>query len=723
MCGIAGIIKIHDPKDGIPPPPMEAIPETWLDILDESIKHRGPDGQGRFRDRATREDGTIVDVALVHRRLSIIDHDGGHQPMVHDGEQLRPDLTYQPGDTPIIASEIEPNKPLVAVAFNGCIYNHRELREELEAAGHVFETDHSDTEVLVHGWWEWGLGQHDRKQPKGKPWFTRNGGLPSHLEGMWALFCWTSQTGDLLISTDRFREKRTWHTSFDNNAHLFSSSPAGFIELASRSDADGHRLPINLDFLSSLRQCIKNHSAPDRLEDVDLAFSWQGKTLLAKEWNWYRNETCDTYSRRTLNLKVDEIDKLLARSVQARLDADVPVGLFLSGGIDSGLLAAHAHSIDPSIKAYTIRMPDPSFDESDAASQTAAAIGINCQIVECNPQPATDLVDLIEGLGFPFGDSSLLPTHWVSKAARENVRVALSGDGGDELFAGYQRHQVAGILCNLRSFLTLIPSALLPQRDPSSKHTQLARLGSAARERGYPSLRDGFSAGQHSRLLSRYRITPAIGCTTGGIFKFGTSLFGLFRLFDPNSKYKAISEALRSDLHSYLPYDLLAKTDTASMHNALEVRCPFLDSELVHAATTATIQSLMPNGERKGLLKQVARKYLPVHIVDRPKQGFAIPIGEWFRTDYGDMRQLLLDHLRSSDPFPGLGEAGIEINMKFVEQMIREHDAAGEKSINPWHGRDHSQRLYMLLVLSIWSKWLDRIRTEPVTHDHKKTHG
>ncbi|MEZ6165518.1 MAG: hypothetical protein R3B67_13915 [Phycisphaerales bacterium] len=135
MCGIAGVIKIHDPKDGPPPPPLEAIPEAWLDILDESIKHRGPDGQGRFRDRAVREDGTVVDVALVHRRLSIIDHAGGHQPMVHDGERLRPDLTYQPGESPIIASEVEPDKPLVAVVFNGCIYNHRERAKSSKSRG------------------------------------------------------------------------------------------------------------------------------------------------------------------------------------------------------------------------------------------------------------------------------------------------------------------------------------------------------------------------------------------------------------------------------------------------------------------------------------------------------------------------------------------------------------------------------------------------------------
>ncbi len=148
------------------------------------------------------------------------------------------------------------------------------------------------------------------------------------------------------------------------------------------------------------------------------------------------------------------------------------------------------------------------------------------------------------------------------------------------------------------------------------------------------------------------------------------------------------------------------------MSVGLEVRSPFLSKKLISIGLQTPLEILMPKGERKGLLKQVARKYLPDHIVDRPKQGFAIPIGQWFRTDYGDMRQLLYDHLESNDPFPGLAEAGVKINMKFVNQMLREHDAAGEKSINPWHGRDHSQRLYMLLVLSIWSKWLARVRED-----------
>lgn len=156
------------------------------------------------------------------------------------------------------------------------------------------------------------------------------------------------------------------------------------------------------------------------------------------------------------------------------------------------------------------------------------------------------------------------------------------------------------------------------------------------------------------------------------------------------------AEAIAIDLFNYLPDDILRKTDTASMQVGLEVRCPFLAREVYWAAMNATMGSLMPQGERKGLLRAVARKYFPSEIVDRPKMGFAIPIGEWFRTDYGGMKQLLMDHLESQEPWgsPGLG---IDLNMKFVRRMVDEH--MNQK-------RDHSQRLYMLLVLSIWAKWL-----------------
>ncbi|MBO6513569.1 MAG: asparagine synthase (glutamine-hydrolyzing) [Phycisphaerales bacterium] len=694
MCGIAGVIKVHDPKDGPPPPHLEAIPESWLDILDDSIKHRGPDGQGRFRDRATRDDGTIVDVALVHRRLSIIDHDGGAQPMVHDGDRLRPDLTYQPGDTPIIASEIEPNKPLIAVAFNGCIYNHRELRKELEAAGHVFETDHSDTEVLLHSWRSWEEE-------------VKNTGATRWLNGMYACIFWDRGSGQCSTFRDPFGQKPLYiDLAIDLKTRVFSSSFSAFPRLPLGTMQDPN---TEADFEPSIPRAV--------FTGPWLRLGWED---LHGSEKWFKNAhpACDIPSNvvdpiepshfgviawmnrigKLPALNADTTEELLRNAVRRRLEADVPLGCFLSGGIDSSLISKFALDEAGSLETFTVRMPSIEYDESAASQEIANHLGTKHHILECQANPAEDLIELIEQLGLPFGDSSLLPTYWVSEAASQNVKVALSGDGGDELFYGYERHRVSDILESSPSFLKWFPTSLLSERDPKSKYTKLARL---------------------IRLM---RVTPVSFCT---------ELAAIFSLHDykklnANSKPDKWAIATRDgldfvidripdprgwDILNYLTGDLLRKTDTASMAVALEVRCPFLDPDLAQAALATPKDILMPNGERKGLLKQVARKYLPDHIVDRPKQGFAIPIGEWFRSDYGDMRQLLLDHLRSSDPFPELAEAGVNINMKFVEQMIREHDAAGEKSINPWHGRDHSQRLYMLLVLSIWCKWLQRIRS------------
>ncbi len=686
MCGIAGVIKIHNPKDGTPPPHLEAIPEAWLDILDDSIKHRGPDGQGRFRDRAIRDDGTIVDVALVHRRLSIIDHEGGSQPMVHDGEHLRPDLTYQPGETPIIASEVEPEKPVVAVVFNGCIYNHRELRKELEAAGHVFETDHSDTEVLVHGWREWKLYINDQ------------------IDGMYAAMIWNGSTGQLVHGRDFVGEKPIYsaYPNQTNTPHTiaFNSTCSGLVTLVKHANNIGD--PVWID---ALPEYITNGYWRYPATEDCAAYTKLSEWLAMPSQPRQGGTTTTPHTRRLSRLltlpargehhpkrfwtKADVASTYITEAVCSRLEADVPLGVFLSGGIDSALIAAIAHQERPDIKTFTVRMPDERYDESVAAQQTAESIGTDHTTLDCELNPAQDLIKLIEQLGLPFGDSSLLPTYWVSKAAREHIKVALSGDGGDELFGGYRRHTIAPTLNRWHHLLKLIPTSLLDERHPGNKTTYLARLATAARYGGYTELLAIFPTPDLRKLI------PSIDGESVG-----------------NDTFHEITDPLRHDFTHYLPDDLLRKTDTASMAVGLEVRAPFLARDLVEAAMRTPLDILMPNGERKGLLKQVARKYLPDHIVDRPKQGFAIPIGEWFRSDYGSMRQLLLDHLRSSDPFPGLNDAGVQINMKFVEQMLKEHDAAGEKSINPWRGRDHSQRLYMLLVLSIWCKWLYRVRQE-----------
>lgn len=680
MCGIAGVIKIHDPKDGPPPTPLQAIPEEWLDILDESIKHRGPDGQGRFRDRAVREDGTVVDVALVHRRLSIIDHEGGHQPMVHDGERLRPDLTYQPGETPIIASEVEPEKPLVAVVFNGCIYNHRELRVELEGQGYKFETDHSDTEVLVHGW------RQDQVRVR------------HQLDGMYGVAIWERYAATLTTMRDDFGQKPLYRSAHWHNLNALSSSTAGLLALAASIQETGENNP------GQTRGWIK-YGWNQAAKVLGVAESMLPGVSTAIPSNEQDDEGWAHVHNLLLNpeqkdLNAETLDNLLRAAVRSELEADVPIGCFLSGGIDSALICHYAKEAHADITAYTVRMPIASFDESDAASETAKHLGIHHRVLDCDLNPSDDLIQLIEQLGLPFGDSSLLPTHWVCRSARREVKVALAGDGGDELFLGYDRHRVLSLINKLGipSLASLAAKALPVGRNPKSRVTRASRLLNAAAGEGYKELVAIFPSPFDEQL---------------GISIKPMDHWGLTRGLTPGDGI-----SLRFDRMFYLPEDLLRKSDTASMAVGLEVRAPFLAKELVEAALRTPIEILMPKGERKGLLKQVARKYLPDHIVDRPKQGFAIPIGEWFRNDYGGMRQLLHDHLRSSDPFPGLAESGVELNMKFVERMLKEHDAAGEKSINPWHGRDHSQRLYMMLVLSIWAKWLERVRT-----GQEKTHA
>src|ERR1044071_5252906 len=242
MCGIAGILRVHPP--GAPPPPPEvAIPEAWLDILDESIKHRGPDGQGRFRDRAVRPDGTVVDVALVHRRLAIIDLAGGGQPMgslrappggvgespgageaglalLFHGAPNDP-VRYRPLGAPTLARGArQGDADLVAVVFNGCIYNHRELRRELQAAGHEFETDHSDTEVLVHGWREWGAE------------------LVGRLDGMYAAAIWDRHAGTLALARDPAGEKplHLGGRTMDGAPVVFASSDAALLRVETRAN-------------------------------------------------------------------------------------------------------------------------------------------------------------------------------------------------------------------------------------------------------------------------------------------------------------------------------------------------------------------------------------------------------------------------------------------------------------------------------------------------------
>lgn len=710
----------------------QSIPEAWLDILDESIRHRGPDGHGRFRDRAIRADGRVVDVALVHRRLSIIDHAGGAQPMVlripkgapsaSSGVLMQDHARGRPNPGRLLSLEevaahnrrvlaeahvapdagsADPELALgalsggrVAVVFNGCIYNHRELRAELLRGGHVFASDHSDTEVLVHGWRAWRDGLFDR------------------LDGMYALAIWDGAAGECILARDTFGEKPLYHLGglLDGpGCFAFASTVPGLLRLdpvllgESRPRGGGGNDPgfwVRPWIKYGWNQGIM---PTGRLKEVVGGSRWVVPSLHSDDpsrWLSWAPHLHECRNPTHEPLSAERVESLLRHAVALRLEADVPLGCFLSGGLDSAIIAAMAVRERPDIRAFTVRMPGAAYDESGAAGATARAIGIKHTVLDCDPNPAEDLTRLVRQIGLPFGDSSLLPTHWVSRAAHREVRVALAGDGGDEMFLGYDRHRAIPWLSRLSRLPPETLQALadaLPIRvggGRRSKRDRLARLVNAAAVDEYKELVAIFPAPLDEQLgIAR--------ADRRGWWR--TPHFGITRVAGDPAIHR--QNALRFDRMFYLTCDLLRKTDTASMAVPLEVRSPMLQTDLARAAINAPISSLMPRGEQKGLLRQVARKYLPAEIVDRPKMGFAIPIGEWFRTGYGGLRTMLLDHLNSTEPFgpPGLG---IDLNMNFVRRMLDEHLGTGPSGLVR---RDHSQRLYMLLVLSVWAKWIGRL--------------
>jgi asparagine synthase (glutamine-hydrolysing) len=700
MCGIAGILRVHPPGQPTPPA-VAAIPEDWLDILDDSIKHRGPDGHGRFRDRAVRADGTTVDVALVHRRLSIIDHAGGAQPMVWGAGKLVQDggFTGGRGSSPAASAPAgcwtsplpdgRGSDELVAVVFNGCIYNHHELRRELQGAGHRFETDHADTEVLIHGWREWGPHIIER------------------LDGMYAFAIWDRAKGELAVARDGFGEKPL-HVLFLGGTGItpgraFCSSVGGLVRLrhVANETMCGHAT-----HLPALRGWIKYGWAQDPpipgitqhgadtcsmlVEDV-LEFGDPNSRRAPVQAGW-RNLTFEPRDR---IWTVEDAELALRAAVHTRLEADVPMGVFLSGGLDSSLVAAFAREVVTDLDAFTVRMPGRGFDESEYAAAVAHHLDVRHHILDWPPQarPSEDLPRLIAEAGVPFGDSSLLPSAWVSRAAREHVGVALGGDGGDEMFLGYERHRVVKLLSRLkaipRPLRAAAARAITHGASATSSRTLASRLLNAAAHSGYKELTAIFPA-PFDRELG-LRPGPSDPYEMGADFQhFGTT---------PGDE----ASSLRFDLRFYLPDDLMRKADTASMSVALELRSPMLATRVAGEAMRASVSSLMPRGRRKGLLREVARRHLPERVLDLPKRGFSIPIGEWFRTDYGGMKHLLMDHLNSPDPWAGLG---LDLNMKFVRRMLDEHLGTG---VSGRVVRDHSQRLYMLLVLSIWAKWMRSI--------------
>jgi len=662
MCGFACILRVTEPpREGwgsqTPPTPDEAVPEDWLDELEPSVAWRGPDGSGRFRDRTVRPDGTVVDLAMVHYRLAIVDLDGGAQPMVSDAPSDR------------VSQRLEADHPLrgagrVAVAFNGHVCNHRAVREELERGGHEFVSDHSDTEAFVHGWRAWGTD------------------LPKHLEGMYASAVWDGALGELALLRDRFGEKPLYVSGEpEHRVWLAGSNASGLRRLVGELGGPTGISPENLTEWLSLGYHAEQMPFPGVVQIPPGSLVVAPAVTAIDHQKLYRKGLAGklpgdwSRSRPRLEGKrgaMRKVDQALRDAVERRLEADVPVGCFLSGGIDSSLVAYHAAGLlaerGRRLTTLCVRMPDPKYDESARAEETARALGTDHRTIETDPMPAEDLVLLIRTLGLPLGDSSLLPTFWACQAAAREVGVALSGDGGDELFLGYERYRGATWLSSARLLGAL--EFLFPQRDPKSRWTKAGRLIEASKGRGYRDLLSIFPLAQ---------LRPLLGLTP--LAKPGLE----------SDKPESYARVREYDLRHHLPGDLLLKVDTASMLAGLEVRSPFLDSDVARTALGLSVSRVRMHNKPKGVLRALVRRHLGSDLAGRAKSGFAVPIGRWFREDYGGLGTLLHDHLRSSDPFPGVP---LDIQPKRLLRLLDEHELKQ---------REHGQRLYALLVLSIWA--------------------
>lgn len=590
--------------------------------------HRGPDGHGVSEH---------PHCTLAHVRLAIIDRLGGDQPM----------HTTACGD----------HGPLHLV-FNGEIYNHRELRAKLAKLGHPFTSDHSDTEVLLLGYRAYGKE------------------LPKHLRGMFAFAIWDEQRRALFMARDRMGKKPLYVCRRANEL-TFASLPATI--------AAGTDEPLTPDpqaLLTYLRFGYPFGSSMLKGVDEVRSGHWmtvdsQGAIQTERYWR------PPPISRTSTSIgAVDSVEQVLEEAVAVRLEADVPLGCFLSGGIDSSLIAALAQRTlkargAPRLKTFSVSHTDTDYDESPHARAIAEHIGSDHTELRADPSDLFgDLERLMQTTGEPTADSGILPSHWLCKAARRHIKAALTGDGGDELFGGYDRYRALALLTRHRWWMLAVPGKLIHSPNGRSRRARLRRLLDAAAAGHQPS-------SQYARMVHLFNDTQIKSLAPGLMQAQPRDAIN-----DWPDEPDAVQAAMRWDLAHYLPHELLRKADRSSMAVALELRCPMLDTQVVDLAGHLPTSVLMPDGRVKGLLRKLAGRHVPASVINLPKRGFSVPIGRWFREDH---RRALCDCLTGPE-LEGLG-----MERKQVSRYLDEH----------LRGRaDHSHRLFALVQLSLWGRWL-----------------
>lgn len=603
MCGFAGIFRYRNLSSS-------QIAEIAVNMGD-AIRHRGPDDFGTWSDDEAQ-------ITLVHRRLSIVDLSAaGHQPMVSASSRY-------------------------VIAFNGEIYNHLKVRKELEAAGfHVTWKGHSDTETLLASIEAWGLHESLVKA-----------------SGMFAFALWDRQERELHLARDRIGEKPLYY-GWQNGVLLFGSELKA-LKAHPAFDGEIDRTSISLQMkYSYIPAPYSIYKGIKKLMPGSFLSLSESSDILCDPTEYW--SLCDVIARgkeRTLRASDDvitKLDDLLSSAVSKQAIADVPLGTFLSGGIDSSLITSlmQAQSSSP-VKTFTIGFDENGYNEAEYAKAVASHLGTEHTELYISARQTLDVIAILpEIYDEPFSDSSQIPTYLVSKMTRQHVTVALSGDGGDELFGGYNRYLGTERWWNLTRRIPLHLRHLASGSLTSIDASYWDRLGSiiapVSNKKIWNNLANnvaklaGVLAVDESARLYEHFTThwsdPSALVINGPDFHV-QSRGSAIQLDSIVEKMMAL------DTLSYLPDDILVKVDRAAMAASLETRVPFLDHSVIEFAWSLPLEMKIRNGRAKWILRQILEKYIPKDLIDRPKMGFGIPLESWLRGPLRLWAEELLDESR-----------------------------------------------------------------------------
>ena len=607
---------------------VETVSSDMLKRMCDSISHRGPDDEGYYINGP---------IGLGHRRLSIIDLDSGKQPIANEDQTIW-------------------------VVFNGEIYNYVELREFLISRGHIFSTN-TDTEVIVHLYEEQGEE------------------FLSSLRGMFAIALWDERKRVLLLARDRVGKKPLYYSIIPEKGLLFGSEIKAILQ---DPDVKRELNPEALDAYLTLLYVpapLSMFRNIQKLPAGHLLVCSQEKVTIREFWDLHY---APATAAREDDL-VEELEAIFRESVRIRLRSDVSIGAFLSGGVDSSsVVAVMADLMNRPVVTCAVGFQEEEHNELRYAREIADRFRCNHheQIIQLDVE---DLVPrIVRFFDEPFGDSSAIPTYCVSQIARQYAKVVLSGDGGDEIFAGYSRHYLQRLEQRLRRLLFgPLGSALVSSIGgwlPAMKGKEtLKKLGMSP---------DYAYAYKHANFLFRPEDKQDL---------YSAELFASCESFDPSAPFRAyynrcessdsLDRALYVDIKTYLADDILVKVDRMSMAHALEVRSPLLDHKLLEFTATIPPALKLKGRTTKYLLKKVMGKYLPRQVFTRPKHGFTMPIGEWLKKPLRGMAEECLLSPRAE-------QRGL-FNSKTIRRLWSDH-VSGKQ--------DYSHQLWMLLIFELWQR-------------------